>query len=423
MIKAVFFSKFLTREGPRVIHQVPEGAIVPSPGATQPPLFNFSNVSEYIIPRQEFCDRLVTVCANHHRILGYPVWISSRKYDRNQLIFNFSIVLEESADISSYRSVVRKLAKLFRSLEEQGEFVSRDCSTNGPGGGGRLYALCEMILEDLNNYCECMIPIDESNTLNIKLFPTYPPPPPVEAWHVPLSTVRLESLVDVNWDLTMRRVLPHINGINSVALIAELADSDLSLTKKALSHLLYYGCLFLLDIFQFSAIYAPTASILALVNDPSMQAECARYITVPPPGPLTTSPGDTSLDPVTIIGLYMSLKQGQPLKHWCMEHALLLHAVDVRRFITFGIIKGFLYRVHKYAIASNPADATPIQPALDRGSQTAGLGGLAPGGDLPLKKFLDGRHCFDQICTELQLSERELLTKLKAYGDVQIVHR
>jgi hypothetical protein len=48
--------------------------------------------------------------------------------------------------------------------------------------------------------------LDESNTINIKLFPLYPPPPPVKAWQVPLSTVRLESLMDENWDLTMQRV-------------------------------------------------------------------------------------------------------------------------------------------------------------------------------------------------------------------------
>ncbi len=85
--------------------------------------------------------------------------ITARKYDRNELIFNFSIVLEEEADMSSYQTVVRKLAKLFRDLEEQGEFLSRDAGSNGNGEGGKVYALCEMILEDLNNYCECMIPI------------------------------------------------------------------------------------------------------------------------------------------------------------------------------------------------------------------------------------------------------------------------
>jgi len=61
--------------------------------------------------------------------------------------------------VNSYLSVVRKLARLMRGLEEQGEFLSKDLS---PPGTGKVYALCEMVLEDLNNYCECMIPIGTS---------------------------------------------------------------------------------------------------------------------------------------------------------------------------------------------------------------------------------------------------------------------
>lgn len=47
---------------------------------------------------------------------------------------------------------------------------------------------------------------DELNTLNIKLFPIYPAPPPVKAWQVPLFTVRYQTFMDENWDLTMQRV-------------------------------------------------------------------------------------------------------------------------------------------------------------------------------------------------------------------------
>lgn len=32
-------------------------------------------------------------------------------------------------------------------------------SVYAPHVGGKVYAICEMILEDLNNYCECMTPI------------------------------------------------------------------------------------------------------------------------------------------------------------------------------------------------------------------------------------------------------------------------
>lgn len=40
-----------------------------------------------------------------------------------------------------------------------------------------------------------------------------------------------------------------------------------------------------------------------------------------------------------------------------------------------------------------------------------------------LEKFLDGTHPFDEICTELMISEKELGQRLKARGDVQIICR
>jgi hypothetical protein len=76
--------------------------------------------------------------------------------------------------------VVSMLGRLLRGLEEQGGFLSReeagvwDHDDNGGAGwedegaagfgvgcGSKVYALCEMVLEDLNNYAECMIPIGE----------------------------------------------------------------------------------------------------------------------------------------------------------------------------------------------------------------------------------------------------------------------
>ena len=44
--------------------------------------------------------------------------------------------------------------------------------------------------------------------------------------------------------------------------------------------------------------------------------------------------------------------------------------------------------------------------------------------DKTLSKYLDGMHCFDQICTELEISEKEFTARLKRYpGEVLIIHR
>ncbi|KAJ6045026.1 uncharacterized protein N7446_003228 [Penicillium canescens] len=576
MIKAIFYSKFDTQEGPKVVHQVPDGAIVPSPTAPAQSLYlTFSDVSFFVIPRQELCGNLLQVCTNGYRILGYPICMKSARYDRNEFIFNFCIVLAEEDDFSTYKSVVQKIADLMHGLEEQNGFLSRDFSRSGEG---KVHSLCEMLMEDLNNYCECMVPIDELNTLNIKLFPIYPSPPQVKAWHVPLFTLRYQAFMDENWDLTMQRIVPHINGVNSVRIISILADTDFSLTCRAIRHLLYYGCLFLLDIFSFAAIYAPTAQISSTIGcDEAMQLECARYVNLRfaphlPVGPssslpaslapsgssangsgtgplsssltdqapsltrddsrfdaeeiwpllgpaedtgdqdptddnnnsTTPAPSSSSdispstsnhqtnalhkpaiVDGVGLVELYASLKQGQSVKQWYAQHSRALANIDIRRFITFGVIKGFLYRVHKYACATShaapapraagsplmptpthTATATPVAtgsssrattgtttpytvssvgdegPLSGRESSWERAGSVLSGSrngvnagnfeeyeveevdDRVLERYLDGTHCFDQICTELELSERELTARLKRYpGEVLILHR
>ncbi|KAF2127938.1 NPR2-domain-containing protein [Dothidotthia symphoricarpi CBS 119687] len=543
-IKAIFYTRFHHEKGSRVLHQVPAGAITPStsPSALSIPLFSFSSVTSYLIPTQQFCDRLLTFCVNHNRVIGYPVCIREGKYSRNEFIFNFAVVIgENEKDWACYGEVVRKLGKLLRGLEEQGGFLSREeddeweddgCLSGGlgvgggldevgfgVGGGSKVHALCEMVLEDLNNYAECMIPIDDSNTINLKLFPTRPPPPPILAHQVPLLTISLSSLqTPISSDLTLNRILPYINGINAVAHIAQLADTDLSLTRRAIQHLVYYGCLVLLDIFSFSAIYAPTAEISSFVNDADMKEECLRYVRVPqlhtdsapkpavdkdkekdnarsPPtaeslnadnNDSTTSPSDPSISHLTLITLYTSLRQGLPLKTWVLQSLPLLCGIDIRRLITFGIIKGFLYRVHKYGIATISAGMPPAPPtsvatsikdadvlaparrntlvppvaaahahhpsfSLHRPSvaSTATLGPRldeeprdgseafgAPAGmqrerereeGLPLLRFLDGMHCFDEVCCEVRVAERVVEGRVKGGGEGLglgvIVHR
>lgn len=62
-------------------------------------------------------------------------------------------MLDENTEFNTYKSVVRKIAKLFKALEEQSGFLSNAVT------GESIYGLIEQVLEDLNNYSECMIPI------------------------------------------------------------------------------------------------------------------------------------------------------------------------------------------------------------------------------------------------------------------------
>ena len=241
---------------------------------------------------------------------------------------------------------------------------------------------------------------------------------------MPLSVVALRELVpdDESWDLTMLRILPFVDGVNSVKQIALRADADYRLTRKAVKHLLYYGVAILLDVFQYGAIYAPTAEMAGFVEDEGAQRECALYVALPGEG---GEPEREEISRTRVIELYLGLRQGLTVMNWYAEHEAELGDIDIRRFITFGVIKGFLYRVHKYAISPSAIKQVKVlnkkRGVFDRTKGKQNDKGKE--GKRDLGEFLDGAHSFDEICTELMISDRDLMNRLKEWGDVQIIHR
>lgn len=146
-----------------MVHQSPPGCIVSEPGVDKPRLFDFETMAEYIIPRQAFCNRYVTICDpdNKYRILGHPVCIKDEKYERNEFMFNFCIVIGVEVDKIPYEAVVRRLASTFTEMEIQNQFLSLEGGSNSQDRRS-IAALLEIIKEDLNNYNECMIPVGKS---------------------------------------------------------------------------------------------------------------------------------------------------------------------------------------------------------------------------------------------------------------------
>ncbi|KAK3395622.1 nitrogen permease regulator 2 [Sordaria brevicollis] len=626
MIQAIFYARFFPKEGTKIVAQSPPGSIVPVPlpeGTNgplnkKPCLFDFSVLQEYIIPRKAFCNRFITVNDpdGKYVILGYPVSIPDPRYDRNEFIFNFGLVIScDVVDQIPYERVVRRLAATFAEMEKQDGYLSQDAATRGGAvavhgygnGGGRwvdgdgnemvsmrrpIESLLEIVKEDLNNYGECMIPIDDANTINMKLFPHHVNPPEVKGWHVPVAKMKFADVVDPTWDLTLQRVVAHIDGVSDVRRIALASGVSLELTQLALRHLLYYDTILLLDMFFFGACYAPRPGIHDFIaNVGGMVDECANYVCVGPidpspgnnsnnnnsnpstgtgPSPSTSSTADrlrsvsgtsatfnnnnllstsasTRYNPSHLhrspsdnrdpspyssqhhlstvhecggskpstspsnnhnnqnnnnhsppssssppgkpappkdgyrISNYMLIKLmttfcvGKTVAEWLKGHMDsgfdVLRYVDVRRLVQFGVIKGCLYRVHKYVISKQylAALATGLARPLSPSAQTGRgeeKGVAVPGGHYdtyrdpngshhqgghgggggkgstkqkvmattmtkasgdPLQKYMDGRHCFDQIMTERNMTDAEIMDKLRNFpvpaGDLTVLYR
>jgi nitrogen permease regulator 2-like protein len=114
-VVAIFYATFDFQAGSKILVQSPDEIICPTSPSS---LFDFTSLSEYIIPKKDLCNRLVNIVApTGYRILGYPVHIPNNKYERNFLIFNLGFVFRENEEIASYIPVVRRLAMTFRQLE------------------------------------------------------------------------------------------------------------------------------------------------------------------------------------------------------------------------------------------------------------------------------------------------------------------
>ncbi|CCG83425.1 Nitrogen permease regulator 2 [Taphrina deformans PYCC 5710] len=387
-ILGVFFAIFHPQAGPTVIYQVPSDFIGSSAikiGGEQECCVDMDSISEYIIPKQQLCDRMICVCNSGYRVLGYPIRVEGVHYERNAFIFNCCFVFDESEDVSAYIPVVKRLAKVLQSMEELKKSLSLESERP------IVQDVIEQVLEDLNTFGECRIPIiDEEVTLNIKLFRQYPQPMNVKAWHVPVPLIPLTNLTDNNWDLTVQRLIPHINGVSSVKQISEAADVDPLLAEKCMEHLLYYNTIVVTDIFQFNAVYAVTPELDTLNFNPREQEECCAYIVANPTGVV--------LKWSMVFELYASLRHGLMLKEWMKLHLSEVRGIDPRRFITYGIIHGFVYRIHTY-------------PYLAPEQRTTATAALA-----------DGTRHFDELCTYLSKAPGDVLAKLQACGPVQLIY-
>ncbi|KAL7811241.1 nitrogen permease regulator 2 [Trichoderma aethiopicum] len=434
MILGIFYARFFPQEGPKIVAQSPPGCITASSSSSSgnnnnsnnnnatanshnnsnTPLVDFDVLQEYIIPRQAFCNRFISINSpdGKYTILGFPVVIPHTKYMRNEFIFNFGLLVDADCDQAPFESVVRCLAETFAEMEKQNEYLSLS-EAKGPEDDSMrrpIESLLEIVKEDLNNYGECMIPVDEANIINMKLFPHHATPPVVKGWHVPVARTKFPEIVDPTWDITLQKVVAKIDGVADVRRIAHEACVSLDLAKIAIRHLLYYDTILLLDIFFFSSCYAPRPGIHDFIrNVDSIVDECAGYV----------SHGRARVSNYLLIRFMASFSPGKSIKEWIMNHRdngfELMSYIDIRRFVQFGVIKGCLYRVHKYVVSKQYL-----------ASLATGQSRPLAGGD-PLQKYTDGCHHMDQIMTEQNLTNDQVMDRLKMLpvprGDITVFYR
>ncbi|BGP14087.1 hypothetical protein JCM10213_002382 [Rhodosporidiobolus nylandii] len=399
---ACFYAVFDPTLGPRVVSQVPEGSVAtalstipsragapsdtaaallsppPASGAgdasgepvvrSNPVLFDFASIIDFVIPKPELCGHLITKATRTSKILGLPVRIvdeekyhgSKSIYNRNAFIFNVCFIFERDAELSVFEPVVRKTGRTLRAMEESSSLLSN------PPPDFSMANLLEQLYLDLNAYCETSIPLLDLD-LDLGLFPFYANPPDVKIWDVPIAVAPLESMKSYAWDVTLYKICTFIDGVNHVKRIAELAEVDVYLARQCIRHLVYYNAVIIVDLFQFSNSYAPLPDIADAVQYgeeedegvTDLRTECENYV-------FTGARDSPPIPFSTLLTWYSHLKPGLSVSSWMEELSLDSKPVDVRRMLQFGVIKGFLRRVYAYPVW---LDHPSFRPAGAKGGE------------------------------------------------------
>lgn len=195
-----------------------------------------------------------------------------------------------------------------------------------------------------------------------------------------LSNAERFSFLD-EWDLALRRVIPFIDGISHVKKICRAASMDLPAVSKALQHLLYFGCIKMLDIFQFSNIYTGTPHLRTLYADTVLQRACIETVAIDPSKPV---------DFHAVFSLYAQCQHDTTIRDLVLKSDLEELNVDVRALIQFGLLNAILRRVHKY----------PVSIAANSSSITSTIHNV--------HQMIDGKHSYDEIAVAHDLPFSEL---------------
>lgn len=119
-----------------------------------------------------------------------------------------------------------------------------------------------------------------------------------------------------------------------------------------------------------------------------------------------------------LLRLYAKLRPGLTISEWMEENEVHHLGIDVRRLITFGVIKGFLRRSHCYPIwLDHPALVTPdsIKPSIP-GPEVTPRAKRKTRYPTALPNLLDGRRHTDELGLRFNASFGQLLAHFRAIG-------
>ncbi|KRY36609.1 Nitrogen permease regulator 2-like protein, partial [Trichinella spiralis] len=326
----IFYAKFDSHLGPRILCQVP-----PDKQFIERDVFD--TVSSFIITKSKLVDQLVKVDLADVKIIGYPKAIPGNQYDRNAYIFNVCFVVANTKTNDRdyvYEPLVEKLAKSLEMLERQRQFLSNQSLP-------ALSAMLTKLFNELNETGCSSIILGDHYQVHLALLDHRPSVPVVSASMAPVVCTKVDKLLANCSDQVLRRLLPLINGFDSVAKLSSAAKVDIEITKQCLTDAAVAGVVSFVPTLQYKRCYMVTPQIGTLYRDKALQQDLCHTVK------LRGSEMPKFSDVFRLLSL---LKPSLTMHEWSYTYTPKNYHVHEGKLIQYALLKGLIRQITAYPI-------------------------------------------------------------------------
>ncbi len=127
----------------------------------------------------------------------------------------------------------------------------------------------KLLFDDLTLKGETFLKLSDSTIIPAKLFHSPRCPQAVRDFYIPMLVCDRMALSNIPWDIALVHLLPKIDNVSSVRMIATEADMEIDYVRSAFRILLFYECIIMTDLFRFSNRYAVVAENIDVLLHPN----------------------------------------------------------------------------------------------------------------------------------------------------------
>lgn len=387
-LQCILFSEFDNELGTRLSYQYPVNTISSAV---------FDSISDILIIEPELCNKLIEFNTQQYNILSIALVFHSSIYARNTYYCNLSMyfvrdVSQSNTIISMYKPVLYKLSQYLSTLELQSYYLS---SINNTAVRNDLL---QKVCQQLNTYGETNITVNNSNRINLKLYPILDMPPHVNTYDVPIQLINIQSIQRTEWDLTLCELINYIDGVSTIYRISVLSGIHITLVIKCIEQLLYYRCIQLIDCFQYTNIYQTTDKLhLFIQSDPTIQSQCCIAVA------LYTNQRIPQFH--YIIKLLSLFHRNNNVKSIIYQYRPAQYNIDIQKLIVYAATNHIIQRIYCYPIC---VDRMYDRDQHDQYTQK-------------ILSLIDNQRHIDSICCELNTSHIDVINTLTAISSIVFI--